>query len=104
MGIIGVLFIIILYFWPACVASGKRNSGAIFALNLFLGWTFVGWVIALVWACCEEPELNIKIKDENKTQQLNQYDELERLANLKDKGIISEDEFNKKKKDILERK
>jgi hypothetical protein len=20
-------------------------------INLFLGWTFVGWVIALTWAC-----------------------------------------------------
>jgi hypothetical protein len=24
--------------------------GAIFALNLLLGWTLIGWVVALVWA------------------------------------------------------
>jgi hypothetical protein len=46
----GVLF----YFLPAMLGSGKRNSTAIFALNLLLGWTFIGWVIALVWALMDE--------------------------------------------------
>jgi hypothetical protein len=26
------------------------NAGAIAVLNLLLGWTFIGWVIALVWS------------------------------------------------------
>jgi len=41
------------YFFPACVASirNHHNSTAIFMLNLLLGWTFIGWVVALVWAC-----------------------------------------------------
>lgn len=35
------------------ILAGLRNhhqAGAIFALNLFLGWTGIGWVAALVWA------------------------------------------------------
>jgi len=32
------------------LARSKRNLGSIFLLNLFLGWTMVGWVVALVWA------------------------------------------------------
>jgi hypothetical protein len=43
---------IFLYFIPAMVAY-KRNSVnkvSILILNLFLGWTFVGWVVALIWA------------------------------------------------------
>jgi hypothetical protein len=32
------------------VGYSKRNASAIIALNLLLGWTFLGWVIALVWA------------------------------------------------------
>ena len=41
-----------LYFIPAIVASKKKRQDAmaIFVLNLFLGWTFIGWVVALVWA------------------------------------------------------
>lgn len=42
----------VLYFLPTLVAFGrsKRDTGAIFILNFFLGWTAIGWVIALVWA------------------------------------------------------
>lgn len=43
---IGAVF----YFIPSFVAHNKKNSTAIFLLNLFLGWTFLGWVVALVWA------------------------------------------------------
>jgi hypothetical protein len=44
--------ILVIYFVPTLVAGWHRhrNSGAICALNLFLGWTFLGWIIALVWA------------------------------------------------------
>jgi hypothetical protein len=44
------------YFLPFAIAFNKRraNSGAIFALNLFLGWSLIGWVIALVWAMKDE--------------------------------------------------
>lgn len=40
------------YFLPTIIAfkRGKRNRGAILALNLLLGWTVLGWVISLVWA------------------------------------------------------
>lgn len=43
---------LVLYFVPTIIAANSKrpNTGAIFALNLFLGWTFLGWVIALVWA------------------------------------------------------
>ena len=40
------------YFIPAIVAfkGGHGNAAAILILNLFLGWTLIGWVGALVWA------------------------------------------------------
>ena len=42
-----------IYFIPTLVAFERRRCyrGAIFALNLLLGWTLVGWVGALIWAC-----------------------------------------------------
>lgn len=41
-----------LYFLPGIIAHWRDhpNENAIVLLNLFLGWTFLGWVVALVWA------------------------------------------------------
>ncbi|KAB0269035.1 superinfection immunity protein [Microvirga brassicacearum] len=41
-----------LYFLPTTVARARRHpqATAILILNIFLGWTFLGWVAALVWA------------------------------------------------------
>jgi Superinfection immunity protein len=42
----------ILYFLPAIIAfaRSKRDALSILILNFFLGWTAIGWIIALVWA------------------------------------------------------
>ncbi len=47
------------YFLPFAISFNKKraNSGAIFALNLFLGWSLIGWVVALVWAMKDEKVL-----------------------------------------------
>jgi hypothetical protein len=40
------------YFLPTIIALMRHhhNTLAIFLLNLLLGWSFLGWVIALVWS------------------------------------------------------
>jgi hypothetical protein len=42
----------VIYFLPSIIAlaRSKRDSLAIFLLNLFLGWSGIGWVVSLVWA------------------------------------------------------
>jgi hypothetical protein len=42
----------IAYWVPTLAANSNRhrNRAAIGMLNLFLGWTFIGWVVALLWA------------------------------------------------------
>lgn len=43
-----------LYFLPTIIAAAREHAqGPVFALNLFLGWTLIGWVAALVWAVTE---------------------------------------------------
>ncbi len=37
--------------WAIAATRGKSNSGAIGWLNLLLGWSVIGWIIALVMAC-----------------------------------------------------
>ena len=50
--IIMVVCLMAAYIAPAFVAHIRhhRNASAIMALNVLLGWTILGWVIALVWA------------------------------------------------------
>lgn len=50
MEILGIL--VVVYFFPAIVAYSRRhkNAGAILVLTLILGWTFIGWAVALIWA------------------------------------------------------
>jgi hypothetical protein len=52
----------VLYFLPSIVAlaRSKRDAAAIFVLNLFLGWTAIGWVIALVWALKQDVPVVIR--------------------------------------------
>ncbi|NUQ57249.1 MAG: superinfection immunity protein [Candidatus Paceibacter sp.] len=40
------------YFLPTTIAIIRRrtNTMSIFVLDLFLGWTLIGWVIALAWS------------------------------------------------------
>jgi uncharacterized membrane protein YqaE (UPF0057 family) len=41
-----------LYFLPTLVVKirGAKCAGGVFVLNLFLGWTVIGWLAGLIWA------------------------------------------------------
>lgn len=58
--IVGVVVAVIVgtlvAFLPTIIGRNKKNGMAIFALNFFAGWTFVGWVVAMVWACTTDSE------------------------------------------------
>ena len=56
VGIVTVLLMV--YFLPASVADVRRHMErrAIFALNLLLGWTVIGWCVAFVWALTSHVE------------------------------------------------
>lgn len=54
-GLVFVLMPVVLYFLPTIIAAHRKakDRSAIGVLNLFLGRTFVGWVVALEWAVRE---------------------------------------------------
>jgi hypothetical protein len=56
--ILGCLIVLPLHFLPTIIAiiGHKRSTIWIFVVNLFFGWTVVGWVVALVWALASERE------------------------------------------------
>jgi len=57
--LVGGILSIFLYFLPTFIGRRKANAAAIFALNLFLGWTFLGWALALVWACTQDSAMDV---------------------------------------------
>lgn len=37
--------------WMVAALRGKSNHWAVCLVNLLLGWTLIGWIVALVMAC-----------------------------------------------------
>ena len=65
--IVLLILAVVIYFLPTIIAGNRNhnNTPAIVVLNVFLGWTFLGWVIALIWAFTDNTTpKNIKIYDE----------------------------------------
>jgi hypothetical protein len=50
---------LVIYFLPAMVGilRGSIRIGGIIVINLFLGWTLLGWVVALAWAASSDKEV-----------------------------------------------
>ena len=55
---------LIIYFIPLIVAHIRKHNNicAIAILNIVLGWTFLGWLAALLWS------LNSDIKENNEDE------------------------------------
>lgn len=92
--LIKITILLFLYFLPFCIAVDKKHKNVIpiLVLNLSLGWTMVVWVLTFAWACNG---------DTYKKTITEKADEIKKLAELKDKGALTEDEFNTQKNQIL---
>lgn len=53
---ITAVVMIVIYFVPLMVAVRRdmQKVAGVAVLNILLGWTLIGWVIALVWAVSGE--------------------------------------------------
>jgi len=106
------------YFFPTIIAvlRSRHNAGAIFLLNLFLGWTLVGWVVALVWAVSSSlPPQQIIIHNSDSAQKSqpsppagsaqapgkDKISQLQQLKQLMDDGVLTREEFDQQKARIL---
>jgi len=53
---LGLLILLVIggafYFLPSIIASVRKvpNLGSVIVINIFLGWTFIGWIVALAMA------------------------------------------------------
>jgi hypothetical protein len=120
----GVMFLLLFpYFLPTIIAVLRRKSSAIgiFFLNLFLGWTFIGWIGALIWSLMSDRQptiivnnaappysspppppshTNVTVRKPGASQQ-DKIDQLRQLKQLLDEGVLTEAEFNRQKAQIL---
>jgi hypothetical protein len=47
-----LLFFVLMYWLPTVIAIVRQTPSAIgiAVFNFFLGWTGIGWIMALIWA------------------------------------------------------
>lgn len=92
------------YFLPTIIGRNKSFAMQLFILNLLLGWTFLGWVIALVWSFKIETPIQTGTMYQPQQQAPNVgdiYTALEKLSKLHKDGIITDAEFEKQKQILL---
>jgi uncharacterized membrane protein AbrB (regulator of aidB expression) len=48
-----------MYFLPSIIAAFRHvpNLNGVLIVNALVGWTFIGWIIALVMACAQTPSI-----------------------------------------------
>jgi len=102
-----IIFFIVglfLYFIPAFIGRNKRDSMGITLLNIFLGWSVLGWIGALIWAITSERKDAPLIYHNpfqpvatpvSPTEQLMEY------KKLLDAGAITQDEYEIQKMKLL---
>ena len=68
MSIVLIILVAMVYLLPSIVACSnkKSNAAAITVLNLLLGWSGIGYIVALVWACTRDSKPDIiRVFEEN---------------------------------------
>jgi len=124
-----VIFLALLYGLPTFIAFRRQHEyrWIIFAINMVVGATGLGWLIAFVWAIypanksladpvlgnptglagrnvghtLREVSTSAGQSCDQPLQTASALDALDKLALLAEKGIITPDEFEKKKASLL---
>jgi len=113
-----IYLIIYIYFLPYNTAKSNNhpNTDLIFILNIFAGYTIIGWLLLLIWAHKvgtvtssvnapqrSEFELNTAPSDIKRVriENLSVADELQKLHELKEKGVITQNEFSTAKERLI---
>lgn len=101
-GMTGMIAGGLIYFIPSILARQKTDFKLIFALNLFLGWTVIGWIWALIWACQKDEEPLGYYKPGYPGYTLEKAIRLQELRRQFDAGVITNSNYDDGVKEILE--
>ena len=52
IGLFFLSILVLIYFLPSTIANGRGHPRreTITFINIFFGWTVIGWLVALIWA------------------------------------------------------
>ncbi|MFR5509139.1 MAG: superinfection immunity protein [Clostridia bacterium] len=98
--ILGIILLLIDLI-PTVIAIKRKHTQkvAIILVNIFLGWTLIGWIGCLIWVFID-PNKN---EQNNVTRNIggSRYEDLARLQKLKESGAITDIEFEIEKQKLL---
>src|SRR4051794_8553037 len=109
-GTVGIWIAVVcflLYLIPNLIAAGRKSkrTAGVFVVNFFLGWTLLGWVLALAWAAgSDKEETTGKSVEKISVPTISVADELTKLSQLHKDGVISTEEFEYQKTSILKKR
>lgn len=66
--LLGILLGVSVYLLPSIIGFMRKKDNAvpILLLNLFLGWSLIGWVVSLVWATSKDaPVQQVVVQNPN---------------------------------------
>lgn len=86
--------------WLIAIERNHKDEKIIFWISIFFGYLVIPWILCIIWAC-QVPKVDEVVKSENTTDFTNKYEQLEKLAKLKELGAISNEEFESEKSKIL---
>lgn len=103
--IMGFAIITPIYMYPAKLARRTEHTAArgIFWLNIFFGATFIMWIVLMIWASSGKGTQKTVVVQQSIAPQKSVNDSFDELKKLKDMGMISEEEFEEKRKEIIQR-
>src|SRR3954470_12986235 len=94
-----IIVCFLLYLLPTLIAAGRKSkrTAGVFVVNFFLGWTILGWIIALAWAAGSDKD-EVKEKTVDKAHiSASVADELAKLVQLRRDGVLNTQEFEDQK-------
>ncbi|WP_313980054.1 superinfection immunity protein [Xanthocytophaga flavus] len=96
---VSYIFIIYLfiYFIPSAIGYKKPNAKWIIGVNVLLGWTVIGWIIAMIWAVRKESKPDRSIEANQK--RINKA--LQELEDSHKRGALSDIEYQIKRREII---
>jgi hypothetical protein len=92
----------ILHFLPSIIGRKRPDILVILLVNLLAGWSIVGWFAALYLALRKNPIITFSLSsDSHASSSFSVADELGKLRDLRNQGVLTQEEFEHQKNNLL---